>query len=166
MALVFSCSAHQKTTDLQNIPLQQPLSEFQGYGKDHPDSNLSDQRKLIMYHAIESLSMPYKWGGNSPEIGFDCSGLCVYTHERAGILIPRTAKEQFNKGKMVSRQNLEIADLVFFKKPGTNKIYHVGIYMGDDFFIHAPGKGRQVTYGYMGSPYFKEHYAGSRTYLY
>lgn len=125
----------------------------------------SGKRKIIITHAVRSIGMTYSWGGTSPETGFDCSGLIVYTHRKARISTPRTAKDLYNRGKIVSRNELNPADLVFFKHPQSGKTLHVGIYIGDNTFIHAPGKGRQVTYASLDNPYFRRYYLGSRTYL-
>ena len=156
--LLFSCSTHQKVTHKRDIPLLQPESQ-------HKESKSRDRRKIIVHNAIKSLGIPYKWGGQSPKTGFDCSGLIVYTHQRADIIVPRTAKAQFDNEKFLSKQDLQPADLVFFKTPSGNKVVHVGIYIGEGVFVHAPGKNRQVTYGYLRNPYFKKHYIGSRSYL-
>ena len=153
----FSCAAHKKTSFEQHIPPEQT--------QDSQDSLKSNQRKIIAQYAISSLGLPYHWGGNSPETGLDCSGLVVYTHQMADIIIPRTANAQFENGRVITLQNLQIADLVFFKDLRGNKDYHVGIYVGDGRFIHAPGKGRIITYEFLNTPYFLNRYIGSRSYL-
>jgi cell wall-associated NlpC family hydrolase len=83
----------------------------------------------------------------------------------ADIIVPRTASAQFENGRIVTIQNLQIADLVFFKDMKGNKNYHVGIYMGDGRFIHAPGRGRTITYEFLNTPYFLNRYIGARSYL-
>ena len=152
--MLFSCSAHQET-------------KYKAYTQnaiaDHPQAEY--QRKIIAQYAIKSLGLPYKWGGQSPQTGFDCSGLTVYTHQKADIIIPRTVKAQFENGTALSKKNLKVGDLIFFNTPKENKVYHVAIYIGEDMFIHSPGKGRKVAYGYINNSYFKKHYAGSRSYL-
>lgn len=163
MGLTFSCAANKQTAYKHHIPPPQP--GFQNSDSYALENEPSNQRKIIAQYALESLGLPYRWGGHSPKTGFDCSGLIVYTHQRAHLNIPRTAKAQFDNGKIVSKENLQLADLVFFKTPKENKEFHVGIYMGSGKFIHAPGKGRQVTYGYLDNPYFSESYIGSRSYL-
>ena len=90
--LLFSCSAHKKVAYNNHTP--------------PPQSESSNQRKIIVQHAIKSLGLPYKWGGESPQTGFDCSGLIVYTHQKADIIIPRTAKAQFDNGTALSKKNL------------------------------------------------------------
>ncbi|MCD4720010.1 MAG: C40 family peptidase [Desulfobacula sp.] len=163
--LLSSCSAHKETAYQQHIPPPQPGLHIQNSDGYHPQIESSNQRKIIVQHAIKNLGIPYKWGGQSPQTGFDCSGLIVYTHQKADIIIPRTAKAQFYNSKVVSRKNLQIADLIFFKNPKKNKVFHVGFYIGDGIFVNAPGKGRKVTYGYLNNPYFKKRYVGSRSYL-
>ena len=156
--MLFSCSTHQMPIRKQHSPPPQPESQ-------RKESKSPDQRKIIVQNAIKSIGIPYKWGGKSPKTGFDCSGLIVYIHQKADIIVPRTAKAQFDNKKFLSRKDLQKADLVFFRNPKENKALHVGIYIGDGVFIHAPGKGRQVTYGNLNNPYFKKHYIGSRSYL-
>lgn len=164
--LLFSCSSHKDTACQQHIPPPQPDEpQIQNPFVYNPGTESSNQRKIIVQHAVKNLGMPYKWGEQSPKTGFDCSGLVVYTHKKADIITPRTAKAQFDNGRPVSKKNLQIADLVFFKGHEKNKSFHAGIYIGDGIFVHAPGKGRQVTYGYLSNPYFKKYYIGSRSYL-
>jgi cell wall-associated NlpC family hydrolase len=153
----FSCAAHKKTSFEQHIPPEQTL--------DSQDFLKSNQRKIIAQYAVNSLGLPYQWGGQSPETGLDCSGLVVYTHQMADIIVPRTASAQFENGRIITIQNLQIADLVFFKDMKDNKNYHVGIYMGDGRFIHAPGRGRTITYEFLNTPYFLNRYIGARSYL-
>ncbi len=161
--MLFSCSAHKETPIAKAITPAKTKTVDLRYS--NQKSKLADQRKIISQHAINSLGTQYRWGGQSPKTGFDCSGLIVYTHKKANIIIPRTAKSQFDNGRVVAKNELQVADLVFFKNPKANKVLHVGIYIGDGIFIHAPGKNRQITFGYMNNPYFKKNYLGSRTYL-
>ncbi len=165
-SFLFSCSTHKAENLNQHVP--PPLPEVMQTTKPKIVSNESQNfnpRKIIVQNAIQNLGRPYKWGGTSPKKGFDCSGLIVYTHKKANIQTPRTAKAQFLSGKPLTTKDLKPADLVFFKNPYSKKIYHVGIYIGKNTFVHAPGKGKQVTYGYLSNPYFKKYYIGSKTYL-
>ena len=163
--LLFSCSAHKKIAYNKHTPPPQPESYVHNWVVYPPQTESLNQRKIIVQHAINSLGLPYKWGGQSPQTGFDCSGLIDYTHQKADIIIPRTAKAQFDNSTALSKKNLKAGDLIFFKNPKGNKVYHVAIFIGDGVFVHAPGKGRKVAYGYMNNSYFKKHYAGSRSYL-
>ena len=117
---------------------------------------------MVIQLALENLGKPYQWGGQSPAQGFDCSGLVVYTHKNAGINVPRTTARQFDRGNHIDKSSLIPADLVFFKHPSKNKSLHVGIYIGDNLFVHAPGKNRQVIYSDLNNTYFKNNYIGAR----
>jgi cell wall-associated NlpC family hydrolase len=156
-----SCSAYNQGTLKQDLPQDRQQSQT----IENTPYKLSESRKIIVDHAISNLGRPYKWGGESPSKGFDCSGLIVYTYQKADIYIPRTANAQFSSGKPVLKKELKPGDLVFFKKPTDQKVYHVGIFIGENTFVHAPGHGRPVSYGYLSNPYFKKYYIGSRTYL-
>jgi cell wall-associated NlpC family hydrolase len=178
ICLLFSCSAHKEPPIIQPIQpeyKEQPITQHSSSAKIKPivpdptyktqSPQLSNQRKIVAQHAINSLGIQYKWGGQSPKTGFDCSGLIVYTHKKVNIIIPRTANAQFDNGRVINKEDLQIADLVFFQNHNADKINHVGIYIGKGTFIHAPGRNRQITYGNMNNPYFKKNYLGSRTYL-
>lgn len=164
IALLLSCSAHKHPVS-QHIPPKAPESPLDTHDQPPMKDTLSSKRKIIVHHAISSLGTAYKWGGQSPETGFDCSGLIVYTHQKADIIVPRTAQAQFDNGKIVLKQEIKAGDLVFFKTPDKKKVFHVGIYIGDGRFVHAPGAGRRVSYGYLANPYFQKYYIGSRSYL-
>ena len=151
--LFFSCASHQnKTIEKPGSP---SISETKAL----------KIRKIIVQSAIDSIGLPYNWGGQSPGTGFDCSGLVVYTYKKANIILPRTTTMQYMNGNQISKQKIQIADLVFFKNPKGKIGLHVGIYIGNNTFIHAPGKGRQVTYGYLDNPYVKQYWIDSRSYL-
>lgn len=161
MLLQVSCSAHNQGSLKKDIPPDRQQSQK----IEKTSHKLSGSRKIIVHHAINNLGKPYKWGGDSPSKGFDCSGLIVYTYQQADIYIPRTAKAQFSSGKPVIKKDLKPGDLVFFKNRNAQKVNHVGLFIGKNTFVHAPGQGRPVSYGYLTNPYFKKYYIGSRTYL-
>ena len=104
----------------------------------------------------------YKWGGSTPQTGFDCSGLVQWAYAKAGIQIPRVTDAQFSasSGTPVDRGDLRPGDLVFFGEPGN--IYHVGISMGGDKFLHAPKTGDVVKVASLKESYFSSNYAGGR----
>ena len=115
------------------------------------------------FHALRALGAHYQRGGSSPEIGFDCSGLVTHVFERAwGILLPRNAHAQAAVGKPIGRQrDLEPGDLVFYNT--RNRPYsHVGIYVGDGRFVHAPRPGKRVRAERMDHPYWRARFNGGR----
>ena len=105
---------------------------------------------------MQYLGVPYHWGGASPQTGFDCSGLVMYVFAQVGISLPHFAAAQYHYGSPVARDQLEPGDLVFF-----DNLNHVGIYIGNDQFIHAPHTGDVVRITSM-SGWYDSHYAGAR----
>ena len=112
--------------------------------------------------AQKYLGTKYRWGGSTPQTGFDCSGLVQWAYAKAGIQIPRVTDAQFSAsgGSPVERSDLKPGDLVFFGQPGN--IYHVGISMGGDKFVHAPRTGDVVKVASLKESYFSSSYAGAR----
>ncbi|MBW2121739.1 MAG: C40 family peptidase [Deltaproteobacteria bacterium] len=122
-------------------------------------------RNAIVSTAKTFVGLPYRYGGASPEHGFDCSGLSMAVYRLNGLDLPRTSREQWEAGTAVSRKDLSKGDLVFFSTSRRRRISHVGIYVGGGRFIHAPGTGKKIRFDSLSSPYFKRRYAGGRTYL-
>jgi len=111
-------------------------------------------------YAQNMIGKPYRYGGNSPA-GFDCSGLVQYSYSRAGLPIPRTTRSQRESGVAVGSQSLRAGDLIFFDQEG-RKSSHVGIYIGDGRFVHAPSSGKRVRVDKLDKKYWKKHYDGAR----
>jgi len=122
-------------------------------------------RGKLVDTAEEFLGIPYQWGGESVESGFDCSGLVMTVYKMNGLRLPRNSRAQFGAGIPVSRQDLQPGDLVFFATNGGSEVSHVGIYTGNDRFIHAPKTGRVISHDSLGNSYFEGCYLGARTYL-
>lgn len=97
-----------------------------------------------LLQALSLTGIPYRWGGNSPETGMDCSGFIRYVFKKSlGINLPRTAREMARVGKRVSVNKLEPGDLLFFNtRRGSNT--HVGMYIGDNKFVVAPQSGKNI----------------------
>jgi cell wall-associated NlpC family hydrolase len=106
--------------------------------------------------AASLVGTPYRYGGAAPD-GFDCSGLVWYVYQNFGVSMPRTAAEQRAATTPVTVEELQPGDLVFFQTPAD----HVGIYVGDGEFIHAPSSGKSVERSRLHSPYFLLGFAGA-----
>ncbi len=122
-------------------------------------------RNEIVSTAKSFIGVPYRWGGTSPEHGFDCSGFSMAVYHLNGLNLPRSSNAQWQVGSPVNRSQLSKGDLVFFATSGRGKISHVGIYTGGDKFIHAPGVNERIRVDSLSSKYFRRRYAGARTYL-
>ena len=137
-----------------------------GYGsKNGSEFSYRTVRDSIVKTARSFLGTPYRWSGSSSEEGFDCSGLTMTVYNLNGLNLPRTVRRQWQVGYPVGRKDLLKGDLVFFSIQEDRKTSHVGIYVGDDRFIHAPGKGKVVEVDSISNPYFSRTYRGARTYL-
>jgi cell wall-associated NlpC family hydrolase len=125
-----------------------------------PDAEALDSPK---FHALLALGAHYRYGGRSPETGFDCSGLVAHVFERAwGVLLPRSVQEQATVGRPVRKlHDLVPGDLVFYNTRNA-RFSHVGIYLGDGQFIHAPRPGQRVRVEKLDSPYWKARFNGAR----
>lgn len=117
----------------------------------------SDPRlSKVLDSARDLVGTPYRFGGTTPK-GFDCSGFVRYNARLAGAELPRTAREQYSATKAVDKEELRPGDLVFFNTRGRG-IGHVGIYVGDNKFIHAPNKRKDVQVSSMNDKYYKQRY--------
>jgi len=106
--------------------------------------------------AIQQIGKPYKYGGNGPS-NYDCSGLVHYAYTKAGITIPRNSTAQLQYATRIPVNSLESGDLVFFSI-SQNKISHVGIYLGNNRFIHSPSSGKRVQIVTMDNPYWQSRF--------
>ena len=112
--------------------------------------------------AKSKLGCKYVWGATGPNT-FDCSGLTSWCYKQIGISIPRTSLEQSRSGKSVSKSDLQAGDLVFFKTTSA-PVGHVGMYVGNGQFIHAPNKSKPVKYDSLSSSYYSSRYVCARRY--
>jgi len=122
-------------------------------------------RNEIVKTAESFIGLPYQWGGSSVDDGFDCSGLAMAVYRLNGLNLPRSSREQYRAGIPIKQSQLKRGDLVFFATSRGKKVSHVGIYTGDNKFIHAPGKGKKIRIASLSNRYFKTRYAGAKTYL-
>jgi peptidoglycan endopeptidase LytE len=122
----------------------------------------SMREKLTLF-AKKLINIPYKFGGNSI-LGIDCSAYVKKVYGLLGIDLPRTAREQFNEGETIEKEELSIGDLVFFRTYASFPS-HVGIYLGNDLFIHASEKGKKVKVDSLEAPYFVKRFIGAKRLL-
>ena len=110
--------------------------------------------------ARNMVGKPYKYAGDTPA-GFDCSGLVRYSYGKAGIQLPRDTRSQRNLSVPVSLRNLREGDLLFFDQEG-KKASHVGMYVGDGRFVHAPSTGGKVRTDSLKAEFWKKHFVDAR----
>lgn len=103
--------------------------------------------------AVRQVGVPYRYGGNSVD-GFDCSGLVQYAYANVGKRLPRTTSELWRQTRPVADQALEVGDVLFFNIEG--KLAHVGLYLGERRFVHAPASGREVTVEDLDSAFYRQ----------
>jgi cell wall-associated NlpC family hydrolase len=146
-----SKTAHKKTSKPQKIQLS--------------NITVSEKNKEIMIYSMSLIGLDYTYGGNNPDMGFDCSGMVNYIYQNAlGMTLPRTAAQMAAAGKPISDGQLQPGDLVFFNTTG--KSYsHMGIYIGNRQFIHAPRTNSVIRAESMDNSYFLPRYQGARTFL-
>ncbi|MGF6395343.1 C40 family peptidase [Pseudomonas plecoglossicida] len=114
----------------------------------------------VLIRAIGLVGTPYRWGGNTPDAGFDCSGLIGYVYrDAAGISLPRSTREMIvMRAPTVAANALQSGDLVFFATGGGSQVSHAGIYVGEGRFVHAPSAGGTVRLDYLSNSYWSKAY--------
>ena len=141
-------------SSLANLPAKAPSAASAGTAND------------VLFRAIALVGTPYHWGGNTPDSGFDCSGLVDYIYRNAAdILLPHSSRAMADvDGRKVRRMtDLASGDLVFFDIGGA--ISHVGVYVGKGRFVHAPNSGGTVRLDDIDGPYWGDHFAYGRRVL-
>lgn len=116
----------------------------------------------VVVYAVGLTDVKYRWGGESPDWGLDCSGLVRHVYEKmAGKSLPHNAAAMTKVTKSIEAKDLQPGDLVFFNTRGFNNS-HVGIYVGNDRFIHAPNRRSPVQIASLSSGYYANHFNGAR----
>jgi cell wall-associated NlpC family hydrolase len=111
----------------------------------------------VVHYARRFLGVPYRYGGDSPRGGFDCSGLVRFVYSHFGVALPHSSYADIERGRRIGRRGLKPGDLVFFDGAG-----HVGIYVGSNRFIHAPHTGTVVQISTLSSSWYGATYDGAR----
>ncbi len=129
-----------------------------------PPRDARGLRTNLAETARSYLGVPYLWGGTTSR-GFDCSGLAMAVYRLNGLKLPRSSREQYEAGARVDTDRLRPGDLVFFATGARGEVSHVGIYVGDDTFIHAPSRGRRISRDRLSDPYYRDRFLGARSFI-
>ena len=120
----------------------------------------------LMLHSMGLIGTPYRWGGSSTTTGFDCSGMIQFVYKNAlDVSLPRTVRDMAAASRKIPDNQLKAGDLVFFNTGGSSQYSHVGLYIGNGEFIHAPSSGKTIKTEKLSSPYYAKHYLGAHTFF-
>lgn len=156
-ALLAACSSRPPAP----APVAKPTVTF------NPQPAFSPVAEDVLFRAIGLVGTPYRWGGNTPDSGFDCSGLIGYVYrDAAGIKLPRSTREMIvMQAPNVDINALQSGDLVFFATSGGSQVSHAGIYVGEGRFVHAPSSGGTVRLDYLSNSYWARAYLQAKRVL-
>ncbi|WP_341303055.1 C40 family peptidase [Pseudomonas sp. TMP25] len=151
IALLSGC-ANQAPAPVSQPTVYQPISSGNGNAED------------VLFRALGLVGTPYRYGGNTPEGGFDCSGLIGFVYrDAAGIKLPRSTRELISmRSPGVGRDALQSGDLVFFATNGGGQVSHAGIYVGEGRFVHAPSTGGTVRLDSLSNRYWQRTYLNAK----
>jgi len=125
-------------------------------------SAVVDKTETLINNAMQLIGVRYRWGGNTPQSGLDCSGFVRYVfNDTFGFLLPRKSAQMSKVGLEIGKEELRPGDLVFFNTM-RHAFSHVGIYVGDNKFIHAPSRGKSIRVDHMTKVYWEKRYNGAR----
>jgi len=127
-----------------------------------PETSGKRLRRVLADLSMSLRHIRYKMGGRDPATGFDCSGFVRYVFRHgAGLDLPMDSASQYRSGNAIARENMKTGDLVFFRTSG-KRVSHVGIYIGNGRFIHAPSSGKAVSISRMDNSYWAARFVGAR----
>lgn len=167
--LILSCSAVAQAApgttsfnDIDGFLVEKGLMSRMGEQIQQARDSVSEQASSLVINAMAFLDVPYRYGGNTAETGFDCSGFVRAVYEQSvGKILPRRSDEQAAATQKIDRSELKPGDLVFFNTM-RRAFSHVGIYVGDGKFIHSPRSGAQVRMEDMRNTYWTKRFNGAR----
>lgn len=145
------------TPKVESPPAEQKHWDGSGGG-----AGLRTLGEEVAAFALRLRGTPYRYGG-ATRAGFDCSGLVFYSHRQLGLSVPRTSREQAEGARQIKMSKLRRGDLVFFKI-GSRQVNHVGIYVGDHRFVHAPGEGKPVAVDSLDDEYYVQRFSSAGRY--
>jgi len=134
-------------------PVEESARQWDGEGG---AGSMRNRGESLADFALRLRGTPYRYGGATLD-GFDCSGLVFYAHRQLGLVVPRTSRDQADEAMSIKPRKLRRGDLVFFKI-GSRQVNHVGIYIGDHRFVHAPGAGKPVTTNSLDDEFYADRF--------
>ena len=139
-----------------------PIGSFLARLKQGTEFTPGELNNPLAQYAMSQLGIRYRYGGKSPNTGFDCSGLVGYSAQQSlGLKLPPRADDIAKLGNNIARQELQVGDLVFFNTMG-RRYSHVGVYIGDSKFVHSPAAGGVVRVENMNDRYWDKRFTGAR----
>ncbi|VWD39020.1 peptidase P60 [Burkholderia lata] len=158
----FNQNATNSTQNASNSSLQQTSTQPSSGGAKSFLAGMAGKAGDVVVGALNMIGVRYRWGGNSPDSGLDCSGFVRYVfQDTLGMSLPRRAEEMSRVGEKVSMSNLKPGDLVFFNTM-RRTFSHVGIYIGDNKFVHSPSTGSTIRVDDLDSGYWEKRFTGAR----
>ena len=155
---LFSGKHHPKTKTHTTARTVQPVRIS------HIDRTQGSQE--LMLHSMGLVGTPYRWGGSSTATGFDCSGMIQFVYKNAlDVSLPRTARDMAAASRKIPDNQLKAGDLVFFNTGGSSQYSHVGLYIGNGEFIHAPSSGKTIKTEKLSTPFYAKNYLGAHTFF-
>lgn len=145
-AVLSACSSHEAASPARAESYQFRTAPAEQVGQS------------IVNIATSLVGSPYRYGGNGPN-AFDCSGLVVYSYQAAGVAVPRTSAQQFRASTPIDIDEARPGDLLFFRY--RRKVSHVGIYLGDQQFVHAPSTGGRVSVANLQQAHYRDRFVGA-----
>ena len=158
----FNQNASNSTQIGSGSSLQQTSAQPSSGGAKSFLAGMAGKAGDVVVGALNMIGVRYRWGGNSPDSGLDCSGFVRYVfQDTLGMSLPRRAEEMSRVGEKVSMSNLKPGDLVFFNTM-RRTFSHVGIYIGDNKFVHSPSTGSTIRVDDLDSGYWEKRFTGAR----
>ena len=153
--VIFTCLAACSSQEPAPVPSSAPITQASPVAED------------VLFRALGLVGTPYRYGGNTPASGFDCSGLIGFVYrDTAGISLPRSTRELIAmRVPSVSRSALQSGDLLYFATSGGGQVSHAGIYVGEGRFVHAPSSGGTVRLDSLANSYWQKNYLNAKRVL-
>ncbi len=157
-----ACSANPAVPAKSDLALERELRPAQSGTPEINEADWPERAREVLVNALSLTGIRYKYGGNSPESGFDCSGFVRYVYQQAANLtLPHSARAISQLGKTIPKNELQPGDLVFFNTLRST-FSHVGIYLGNNRFIHSPSSGGGVRVEDMQDSYWQKRFKGAQ----